>query len=236
MPRRQTSRKSPIATSSSSTESPIATGSPSIERPIAIISARGPSVLSASLVPPQSRLRKTSLLARDPRIRAPVASKGGRGSSDSDSNSDGERPATKRRRSGLAVAAAPIGPSSLLVADIAGGRHKDDVRHALETNPDARCLVEFCADDHQACIMTLYEDGFVWNQEAFLDRRSQNFEAVARQNPFMRCVRSASRQADGSGSDSDASSSAGSGSSTMVQMYAVTVHEIRGEDCPRLFA
>ncbi|KAJ2700046.1 hypothetical protein H4R19_005494 [Coemansia spiralis] len=197
----------------------------SAERPLAIISTQGLAVLSASLVSPQSQLRRMSLLARNPHIRVHTAS---------DDDDDTRSQAGRGSASKAAVAPAAIEPSALLVASTAGGRHKEDVRRALETHPEARCLVEFCADGHPPCIMTLYEDGFVWNQEVFLDRRSRDFETVARQNPFMHCVRSpavADADADADGSDSD-----GGSGSTMVQVYATTVHEIREEDCPRLFA
>ncbi|KAJ2345414.1 hypothetical protein GGF43_005225, partial [Coemansia sp. RSA 2618] len=79
----------------------------------------------------------------------------------------------------------------------------------------------FYGDYHHPCIMTLCQDGFVWNQEAFLDRRSGQFDSVARHNPFMHSA---------SGFDQDVG-----GGSEMVQLYPTTVHEIRDEDCPRLF-
>ncbi|KAJ2768227.1 hypothetical protein IWQ56_003024, partial [Coemansia nantahalensis] len=172
-----------------------------------------------------SPLRRASLLACNPRICAHVASDH---EDAADADSGGDR---KRRR------VMPMAPSPLLVANTAGGRHKEDVRRALETHPEARCLVEFCGDSQQPCIMTLYEDGFVWNQEAFLDRRSRQFESVARQNPFMLCLRGPALADAGSDSDSDGGGAAGPGvSDTMIQVYPATVHEIRHEDCPRLFA
>ncbi|KAJ2296011.1 hypothetical protein IWW55_005249, partial [Coemansia sp. RSA 2706] len=89
------------------------------KRPIAIISARGPSVLSAALAPPKSRLRRTSLLARN--LRLPCASDD---TSDDDdaAGSSSEQPARKRRRRRCPKrrhARSALKPWSLLVADIA---------------------------------------------------------------------------------------------------------------------
>ncbi|KAJ2780735.1 hypothetical protein H4R18_003286 [Coemansia javaensis] len=207
---------------------------PDAKRPLAIISVRGPSVLSAALAPPRSRLRRAALLARNPRIPASPPS-------DADADSDnggGAGPKRRRRRSRVALPAADdVAPSSLLVADIRCARAVEDVRRALEATPGARCLVEFAGDGQSPCIMTLYEDGFVWNQEAFLDRRSGCFDSVARRNPFMRSICSSSSSSAGAGAG-DASSEADGGGPRgpwMVQAYATAVHEIRDEDCPRLF-
>ncbi|KAJ1836028.1 hypothetical protein LPJ63_000656 [Coemansia sp. RSA 2711] len=192
------------------------------KRPIAIISARGPSVLSAALAPPKSRLRRTSLLARN--LRLPCASDDASDDDDA-AGSSSEQPARKRRRRRCPKrrhARSALKPWSLLVADIASSHDVSEVRQALERNPDAHCLVEISGDCHHPCLMTLSQDGFVWNMEAFVDRRSGQFESVARRNPFMQCVEARGQDADG-------------GRSEMVQLYHTTVHEIRDEDCPRLF-
>ncbi|KAJ1779571.1 hypothetical protein GGF48_000590 [Coemansia sp. RSA 921] len=187
-------------------------------RPIAIISTHGPSVLSAALAPPKSRLRRTSLLARNLRQSMPLES-------DDDETTESSTLSTRKRRRRRSrkhdrAHSSTVKPWSLLVADIASRSDLAEMRQALELNPDARCSVEFSGDYQHPCIMTLCQDGFVWNQEAFLDRRSGQFESVARRNPFMHSVNS---------SDHDAG-----GGSEMVQLYPTTVHEIHDEDCPRL--
>ncbi|KAI9479359.1 hypothetical protein LPJ78_000708 [Coemansia sp. RSA 989] len=183
-------------------------------RPIAIISTRGPSVLSAVLAPPQSRLRRTSLLAGSLRLSVPQDSDAA-GCSDSSAGGSSRK---RRRHHGKKRPGkrSRVKPWTLLVADIASG-DLAEVREALQSNLDARCLVEFCGDQHP-CLMTLCQDGFVWNQEAFIDRQSRQFEQVARRNPFMHVAAGSSQSA-----------------LEMVQLYPTTVHEIRREDCPRLF-
>ncbi|KAJ2615513.1 hypothetical protein H4S08_001196 [Coemansia sp. RSA 1365] len=226
--------------------------------PIAIISTRGPSVLSASLALPRLRRRKKlMLLARNPHELVPLAPRSTRDSGGSD---DGE-PARKRRRRRYTQRSSAkeedgIAPSSLLVADIASHRDVQCMRLALAADPNAHCLVEFTSDGCHPCIMTLCQDGFIWNQEAFIDRRSGQFGAVARRNPFMRFAHSSGNLSNSEGSDkssgSDAESYSGSdsespsrdsesesnistSSSEMVPLYVTTVHEIHSEDCPRLF-
>ncbi|KAJ2453991.1 hypothetical protein EV183_001831 [Coemansia sp. RSA 2336] len=182
-------------------------------RPIAIISTRGPSVLSAVLAPPQSRLRRTSLLAASLRLCMPHDSDAAASDSPASGSSRKRRRHPGKRR---AARRSRVKPWTLLVADIASG-DLADVRDALQANLDARCLVEFHGDQHP-CLMTLCQDGFVWNQEAFIDRQSGQFEQVARRNPFMHIARGSDRNAV-----------------EMVQLHPTTVHEIRREDCPRLF-
>ncbi|PIA17842.1 hypothetical protein COEREDRAFT_85729 [Coemansia reversa NRRL 1564] len=228
--------------------------------PIAIISTRGPSVLSASLALPRLRRRKKlMLLAGNPHeLAAPTS----RSSSirDNGGSDDGE-PARKRHRPrytqrSRAEEEEVITPSSLLVADIASHRDVQCMRLALAADPNAHCLVEFTSDGCYPCIMTLCQDGFIWNQEAFLDRRSSQFGAVARRNPFMRFAHSSGNLSSSEGSDgisgsdtescsdsdsespssdSEPESSFNTSSSEMVPLYVTTVHEIHSEDCPRLF-
>ncbi|KAJ2121169.1 hypothetical protein IW147_004471 [Coemansia sp. RSA 720] len=189
-------------------------------RPIAIISTRGPSVLSAALAPPKSRLRRTSLLARNLRKSMPLGSDDDETAESSSSTLSTRKRRRRRSRKHDRTCGSTVKPWSLLVADITTSSDLAEMRQALELNPDARCLVEFSGDYQHPSIMTLCQDGFVWNQEAFLDRRSGQFESVARRNPFMHSV---------SGSDHGAG-----GGSEMVQLYPTTVHEIHDEDCPRL--
>ncbi|KAJ1952382.1 hypothetical protein EC988_003587 [Linderina pennispora] len=175
---------------------------------IAIISTRGPSVVSSSLLAPQSRLRRASLPARNP--CAGLYSDG----PESDMDDIGARSGQSGADSDL---------SSLLVTYISGGRDITSVRDGLIKNPEARCLVEFYSDSgRQPCIMTLREDGFVWNQEIFLNRWSSQYESVARRNPFMQKM-----------SNSIAEESLGDGE--LMAIDNINVHEIFPEDCPRLF-
>ncbi|KAJ2080112.1 hypothetical protein H4R24_003317 [Coemansia sp. RSA 988] len=224
---------------------------------IAIISTRGPSVLSASLALPQLRRRKKlMLLAHNPHTLAYPASGCTKNSScniKDSSASDDEEPARKRRRHrytqrNRTKEEGGIAPSSLLVADIASHRDVQYMRSALAADPNARCLVEFTGDGCHPCIMTLCQDGFIWNQEAFVDRRSAQFGAVARRNPFMRFAHasgdpngseisgsSSSNDSESYNSDSEAESDFSTASSEMVPLYVTTVHEIHSEDCPSLF-
>ncbi|KAJ1947418.1 hypothetical protein FBU59_001877, partial [Linderina macrospora] len=168
---------------------------------IAIISTRGPSVVSSSLLAPQSRLRRTSLPARNP--CAGLYSDG----PDSDMDDMGGQSSAGKDMS-----------SSLLVTYINSGRDITSVRDGLIKNPDARCLVEFYSDGgRQPCIMTLREDGFVWNQEIFLNRWSSQYESVARRNPFMQKM-----------SNSAADESLDDGE--LMAIDNINVHEIFPED------
>ncbi|KAI9503275.1 hypothetical protein GGI25_002796 [Coemansia spiralis] len=209
--------------------------------PIAIIATHGPSVLSASLLPTKSRLRKTSLLAENPFVKL----------SDSASTSTLARTSessiskAKRRRhikyTSKAASATTVtvatAMSRLLVSSIAEGRDVAEVRQALADSPEARCLVEY-HNGYSTCIMTLRDDGFVWNLEAFLDPRSSQYNAVARRSPFMQRIGkpqsvpagdSSSSQNSNDGGDDDRSNGA-----DMLQFDSVTVHEIYHEDCLRL--
>ncbi|KAJ2000554.1 hypothetical protein GGI04_004100 [Coemansia thaxteri] len=158
--------------------------------PIAIISATGPSVISTSLVPPSSKLLRTTVMDKD----------------------------------------------NLLLAEVSSNKDVTAVRQLLAANAEARCLVEFHSGNN-ICIMTLREDGFVWNQESFIRRHSGLYDGVARRNPFLRRMHNSPRytsdssQAASDDHDDDNDNDAGE----LMQIETVSVHEIRHEDCPRLY-
>ncbi|KAJ2747867.1 hypothetical protein GGI20_000162 [Coemansia sp. BCRC 34301] len=73
---------------------------------------------------------------------------------------------------------------SMLVAQISSDRDVADVRQLLAKNIHARCLVQFSSGS-SVCIMTLRDDGFVWNQDVFLSRHAGQYTSVAKRNPFL---------------------------------------------------
>ncbi|KAJ2489482.1 hypothetical protein IWW37_003945 [Coemansia sp. RSA 2050] len=135
----------------------------------------------------------------------------------------------------------PVTASSddMLVAQVSSSRDVADVRQLLTKNIDARCLVQFSTGSGVS-IMTLRDDGFVWNQEIFLSRNSCEYASVARRNPFLRRMHNSPRYSSASSSGSRDSSSSSSSSrhsseqsdhedddeGELMMVDTVTVHEI----------
>ncbi|KAJ2822226.1 hypothetical protein FBU31_004655, partial [Coemansia sp. 'formosensis'] len=92
----------------------------------------------------------------------------------------------------------------MLVAQISSNKDVADVRQLLTKNTNARCLVQFRSGSGVS-IMTLRDDGFVWNQEKFLPRHSGQYANVARRNPFLRRMHNLPRPSSASRSDSSLS-------------------------------
>ncbi|KAJ2754779.1 hypothetical protein GGI19_002162 [Coemansia pectinata] len=131
----------------------------------------------------------------------------------------------------------------MLVAQIASNRDVADVRQLLTKNTNARCLVQFSSGSGVS-IMTLRDDGFVWNQEIFLPRHSGEYASVARRNPFLRRMHNSPRYSTVSSTDSSTDSSDSSSSrqsseqsdpeedeetdeGELMMIDVVSVHEIR---------
>ncbi|KAJ2065579.1 hypothetical protein GGI17_000123 [Coemansia sp. S146] len=126
----------------------------------------------------------------------------------------------------------------MLVAQIASNRDVADVRQLLTKNANARCLVQFSSGSGVS-IMTLRDDGFVWNQEIFLPRHSGEYASVARRNPFLRRMHNSPRYSTASSTDSSDSSSHQSSEQSdpeeneetdegeLMMIDIVSVHEIR---------
>ncbi|KAJ1668998.1 hypothetical protein GGF38_002594 [Coemansia sp. RSA 25] len=136
----------------------------------------------------------------------------------------------------------PVVASSdnMLIAQIASNRDVADVRQLLTKNVHARCLVQFNSGSG-VCIMTLRDDGFVWNQEIFLPRHSGQYSSVAKRNPFLRRMYNSPRyssdsskssleshkQGDTNDCDDDYEDDANDDEGDFMLLDNVSVHEIR---------
>ncbi|KAJ1900502.1 hypothetical protein GGI08_005659 [Coemansia sp. S2] len=124
----------------------------------------------------------------------------------------------------------------VLVAHISSNRDVADVRQLLTKNANARCLVQFSSGSGVS-IMTLRDDGFVWNQEIFLSRHSGEYASVARRNPFLRRMHNSPRHSSAGSTDNSDSSSFHQSSDPeedeetdegeLMMIDVVSVHEIR---------